>query len=169
MSKYLSLILRHKPELIGITLEADGWANVEDILKGMKITMKELENIVKNDNKKRYSFNANKTKIKANQGHSVEIDILFKKEIPPNILYHGTSLTNKEKILKDGILKMKRHHVHLSKDITTAIIVGKRHGKEIVIFKIDTVKMVDDNIDFYLSDNDVWLTDYVDPKFLEVN
>ena len=171
LSKFISLILRHKPEEIGITLDKHGWANVKDLIKGInsagrEIDMKLLEEIVKADNKGRYSFNENKTKIRANQGHSIQVDIEFKEELPPNILYHGTAIKSLDSIKQQGIKSMTRQWVHLSKDIETAIKVGSRHGKPVILI-IDAKRMNDEGIKFYISENKVWLTEYIDWKYIK--
>jgi putative RNA 2'-phosphotransferase len=142
ISKFLSLILRHNPESIGITLGKNGWASVADILNRSKLrfSFEELKQVVEQNDKKRFSFNDDLTLIKANQGHSVKIELEFQKIIPPDILYHGTAQHSVKSIQQEGLLKGKRHHVHLSKDVQTASNVGKRHGK-LVIFAIDTKQM----------------------------
>lgn len=126
-----------------------------------------LEKIVKEDKKGRYSFNEDRTLIRANQGHSIKVDLEFKECTPPDILYHGTGEKYVESILKNGIDKRSRLYVHLSKDIETAKMVGSRHGKP-VILKVKTKEMALDGIKFYLSENGVWLTDNVDTKYIEL-
>lgn len=170
LSKFISLILRHKPEEIGITLDDFGWAKVEDLINGInnsgrKIDMEILEEIVRTDNKQRYSFNEDKTKIRANQGHSVPVNIKFRELEPPNTLYHGTATKAIEGIKQQGIKSMSRLYVHLSKDFETAKQVGERHGKCVVLI-INAERMYKDGIKFYLSENGVWLTEYVDPKYI---
>jgi len=165
--RFLSLILRHDPAKVGITLDSHGWANVDELLKGMNITSEVLNAIVDTNNKKRYSFNENKTKIRANQGHSIDIDLGFEAEEPPDVLFHGTATRFLKLIFRDGILKMKRHHVHLSGDELTALKVGERHGNP-VILRVDAKKMYEDGHIFYQSDNGVWLTDIVEPKYLKL-
>ena len=170
LSKFISLILRHKPEEIGITLDEHGWAKVEDLINGINksgrhIDMNVLEEIVKTDSKQRYSFNEDKTKIRANQGHSIQVDLELKKLAPPNILYHGTATKSLEGIKSQGIKSMSRQYVHLSKDFETAKQVGSRHGKPVILI-IDAKRMYEDGIKFYLSENGVWLTEYVDPKYI---
>lgn len=170
LGKFLSLILRHNPDVVGISLDENGWADVEKLLKGMKKAGKHidksiLEYIVQENNKKRYSFNEDHTKIRANQGHSVDVDIQLKKVIPPNLLYHGTAERFLENIKKQGICKQSRQYVHLSSDQNTAFTVGKRHGKPIVL-TIDTESMVKDEIPFYLSKNGVWLCKFVEWKYV---
>ena len=170
LSKFISLILRHKPEVIGIKLDNFGWANVEDLIIGIKNSGKDinldiLTQIVLNDDKRRYSFNEDKTLIRANQGHSIQVDVNLDEKVPPNVLYHGTGQKSVSSIKHQGIMPMTRLYVHLSSDIDTAIKVGKRHGNPYV-FTIDTKTMFNDGIKFYLSENGIWLTKYVDSKYL---
>ena len=164
-SKFLSLILRHKPEEIGITLDKHGWAVVTELLDGMKITMETLEHIVATDEKKRYSFNEDKSLIRANQGHSIQVDVELQERKPPEILYHGTAERHLSSILQNGLIPKNRLYVHLSKDFDTAINVGKRHGKP-VVFQIAANQMYKDGFKFYLSENGVWLVDSVSAKYL---
>lgn len=146
-SKFLSLILRHKPEVIGITLDEHGWADVNELIKGIAKTrqfdMTMLEEIVATDNKKRYSFNSDKTLIRANQGHSIAVDVELKKMVPPEILYHGTAEKYESFIDAQGLIPKSRLYVHLSIDIDTARTVGSRHGKP-VIYVVDAMKMHED-------------------------
>lgn len=170
LSIFISLILRHKPEEIGISLDEHGWANVEELINGInntgrKIDMEILEEIVRTDNKKRYSFNEDKTLIRANQGHSIPVDVELKEAIPPKILYHGTAARFLGSISEQGIKPMNRLYVHLSEDFDTAVKVGSRHGKN-AILEIDAERMYKDGIKFYLSENNVWLTKYVDWKYV---
>lgn len=169
LSKFLSLILRHKPESVGLTLDPNGWVNVDKLLVGMqesgkRITLNDLEFIVADDNKGRYSFNQDKTMIRANQGHSISVDLGLIEKTPPPTLYHGTPDRFEAIIRIEGLKPMQRHHVHLSDDITTAKQVGSRRGTPF-IFHIDTRLMIADNIKFYQSENGVWLVDYVAPKY----
>jgi putative RNA 2'-phosphotransferase len=125
ISKFLSLILRHKPEAVGITLDSNGWVEVEKLLaacarKGNAFSREELEEVVKTNEKKRFAFDENRTKIRANQGHSIDVEIEFEEKTPPEILYHGTAERNVEQIKQKGLIKMRRHHVHLSSDVETA-------------------------------------------------
>lgn len=171
LSVFISLVLRHKPDAAGIILDEHGWANVKELLDGIndtgrKIDMEILEEIVKTDNKQRYSFNEDKTLIRANQGHSIPVDVELKKQEPPEFLYHGTADRFIKAIMKEGLKPMSRLYVHLSKDIETANKVGKRHGKP-VILKVHSGQMYKDGIMFYLSENGVWLTKNVDVKYLE--
>lgn len=170
ISKFLSLILRHQPETINLKLDKNGWANVEELREkcskhNVDFTSEELDEVVETNDKKRFIFNEDKTKIRANQGHSVDIDLALKPQQPPEFLYHGTAQTNIESILEKGIEKRNRQHVHLSQDKETATKVGMRHGKP-VILTIRTGKMFEDGILFYLSENNVWLTDFVDVKYI---
>ncbi|MFT5169146.1 MAG: putative RNA 2'-phosphotransferase [Saprospiraceae bacterium] len=169
-SKFLSLVLRHRPNLIGITLDNQGWISVEILLEkleafGNPLTSEELDFVVQSNNKKRFSFSEDKTMIRASQGHSIDIDLGYKSLQPPEILYHGTAKIYVDSILRQGIRKRKRHHVHLSSDKITAKSVGSRHGSP-VILKIQSTIMHQAGIEFFLSKNNVWLTDYVDPKYI---
>lgn len=164
-SKFISLILRHKPETIGITLDEHGWANVDELLNGIKIDMATLEQIVSTDDKQRYSLNENKTLIRANQGHSIPVDVELEEVQPPEILWHGTAEKYKQSILRDGLIPKSRLYVHLSTDIQTAISVGERHG-EVVLLRVDAAKMYEDGYKFYLSKNGVWLTKHVPREYL---
>ena len=171
LSKYISLILRHKPEEINISLDEHGWANVEELILGInqsgrEINMEKLEEIVRTDSKQRYSFNEDKTLIRANQGHSIPVDVELKESVPPNILYHGTADRFLSSILKEGLKPMSRLYVHLSENIVTAESVGKRHGNPIIL-KINSKSMYEDGIKFYLSNNGVWLTKEVNIKYIE--
>jgi len=164
IGKHISYLLRHNPE--DLTISSNGWVNVRDLLKKIGISMIDLEQIVDNNNKKRYVFDDYKKRIRASQGHSINVDVELKEEIPPEYLYHGTSSRNLGSIFKSGLKKMNRNHVHLSSDIETAKNVGKRHGGELVIFRVYSESMIDDGIRFFLSENGVWLTDHVLPEYL---
>ncbi len=168
--KFLSLILRHKPEVIGISLDEHGWANVFELITGIKkdrnFDMNMLEEIVRTDNKQRFAFNPDHTKIRANQGHSIEVDVELKEQNPPEVLYHGTGTKNVSSILKKGLLPQSRLYVHLSKDIHTAIAVGQRHGKP-AVFTIRAGEMACKGYQFFLSENCVWLTKYVPAEYLK--
>jgi len=172
LSKFISLLLRHKPETIGLQLDENGWANVDELIeksnrKGVKFNFDDLKFIVQNCNKTRYDFNEDFSKIRANQGHSIQVNLELKVVEPPEILYHGTAKKNLESILKMGIDKINRNHVHLSTDIETASKVGARHG-QVIILEIDAEKMFGEGIEFYLSKNKVWLTNYIDAKYISV-
>ncbi|MGE6395647.1 RNA 2'-phosphotransferase [Chryseobacterium scophthalmum] len=170
-SKFLSYVLRHHPELINLNLDENGWANVDELITKSKrdsyqgLTFEELDEIVETNDKKRFIFNEDKTSIRANQGHSIDINLALIPQKPPEFLYHGTAQSNIDSIFEKGIEKRNRQHVHLSQDKETATKVGMRHGKP-VILTINTEKMFDDGIEFYLSENNVWLTDFVDIKYI---
>ncbi len=172
LSVFISLVLRHKPDAAGIQLDEHGWANVDELIQGInntgrKIDMDTLEEIVRTDNKQRYSFNDTKTLIRANQGHSISVDVELDEKQPPQYLYHGTADRFLDSIMSEGLRPMSRLYVHLSKDEETAVKVGKRHGKPVVL-KIKAEKMWKDGIKFYLSQNGVWLTKYVDKEYFDV-
>lgn len=165
ISRYISLILRHKPEAIGITLDEHGWANVSELLNGVGINMSELEFIVKTDDKQRYSFNEDKTLIRANQGHSIPVDVELEEVKPPESLWHGTGEKYVQNISQMGLIPKSRLYVHLSSDIETALTVGKRHGVP-NIFRVSAEKMYQDGFKFYRSANGVWLTKHVPVDYL---
>lgn len=172
-SKFMSLVLRHKPNIANLTLDKNGWASISDLLSAMKkkgfdINRDGLESIVKNCNKKRYAISDDGTKIRAVQGHSVTVDAMLKKANPPAFLYHGTPAKNKDSILRTGLNKGNRHHVHLSGDLETAKQVGARRRTDYVVFRIQTEAMLKDNIIFFISENGVWFVDFVDPKYLSI-
>lgn len=168
-SKFISLILRHKPEVIGISLNEHGWANVDELIAGIAksrdFDMEMLEEIVDTDNKQRYSFNADKTLIRANQGHSIPVDVELEKVSPPRILYHGSAEKYEVSIDKQGLIPKSRLYVHLSKDYETAVTVGRRHG-EPVIYQVLSQKMEEDGYEFFLSENGIWLTKNVPAVYL---
>lgn len=173
LSKFISLILRHKPEVIDLKLDKQGYLNVNDLINGINnksnfsIDFKKLEEIVNTDNKNRYSFDSSKKKIRANQGHSIQVDVGLKEIEPPEFLYHGTGEKYVDSINKKGIISKSRIYVHLSKDIDTAKNVGKRHGNP-KIFRIKAKEMYKDEYKFFLSENKVWLTKYIPTKYIEL-
>jgi putative RNA 2'-phosphotransferase len=165
------LILRHSPQTIQIQLDENGWANVAELIfKCTKhkhiFTFKELEEVVATNDKQRFIFNEDKTKIRANQGHSIAIDLALQPQTPPDYLYHGTVSKFLNDIKRDGLLKMSRQHIHLSVDKETAIKVGSRRGVPVILV-IQSVKMHQDGYSFYLSENGVWLTDHVPANYIE--
>ena len=173
LSKFLAKVLRHNPEAAGVTLDEEGWCSVDELIKGTKkqrnrFTKENLEEIVATDEKGRYAFNEDHTKIRANQGHSVHVDLKLEPKEPPAVLYHGTATRFLDSIMKDGLKPMSRLQVHLSTTYETAVNVGKRHGK-VVVLDVDSAKMHEDGIEFFCSDNGVWLTNFVDPKYLKVH
>lgn len=171
LSVFLSLVLRHHPDAAGITLDPHGWADVDKLLAGMnqagkRIDRRILEEIVRTDEKGRYSFDETGKRIRANQGHSVPVDLEFKEKRPPQFLYHGTASRFLESIFAEGLKPMSRLYVHLSPDVETAVKVGRRHGKEVVL-RVEAGRMAEAGIAFYLSENGVWLTKQVLPEYLQ--
>lgn len=170
-SKFLSYVLRHHPESIGITLDSEGWVPVAELLAqaqkhGRNISHTLLLQAVENNSKKRFTLSADGSRIRAAQGHSTaQVAIRHQAVQPPEILYHGTATRFRDSILAQGLLSGSRHHVHLSADAETAEQVGSRHGKP-MIFVVDTAEMLAAGFEFYLSDNQVWLTEKVPPEFL---
>ena len=172
ISKFLSLVLRHKPETIGIQLNENGWTDVDKLIEksnsyGIKFDKEILTLVVGTNSKKRFAFNETLDKIRANQGHSVNIELGYINQKPPEILFHGTGEKSVQSILSSGLEKRSRQHVHLSSDIETAVKVGQRHGRP-VVFKVFAEQMHIDNFEFFLSDNGVWLTDNVPTKYLKI-
>jgi putative RNA 2'-phosphotransferase len=166
MGKQLSFLLRHDSEAFSNGLiDKHGWRKVSELVKDHKYTKDLLDDIVKTNNKQRYEYNEDETLIRARQGHSIKVDVNLSESTPPDILYHGTATRFLDSILEKGIVKGNRLYVHLSKDEETATTVGARHGKPYVL-KIDAKKMYEDGIKFYLSNNNVWLTDFVDVKYI---
>ncbi len=170
LSKFLSLVLRHRPERIGISLDAQGWARVDELIPaankaGFILSRETLEEIVANDSKQRYSFSSDGKLIRANQGHSVRVDLGLEPAIPPEHLYHGTAERFLSGIGLNGIQSKGRQHVHLSPDEQTARTVGQRHGKPVVLV-VQARKMQADGYEFYLSENGVWLTKEVPTAYI---
>lgn len=170
-SRFISLILRHKPEVIGITLDEHGWVDVDDMIVGInqsgkyKIDRDMLDEIVRTDEKQRYSYNEDHTLIRANQGHSIPVDVELEEVEPPEFLYHGTGEKFTASIDKQGLIPKSRLYVHLSPDEETAVKVGRRHGKP-VIYLVRAGNMKRDGYAFYRSVNGVWLTKEVPVKYL---
>ncbi len=172
ISKFLSLILRHKPQTIGLQLDENGWADVDELMaKSAKhrqhFTKAELEIIVAQNDKQRFAFNETHTKIRANQGHSIEVALNLAAKQPPEYLYHGTVAKFIAAIQQTGLQKMSRQHVHLSADRNTAHKVGNRRGRP-VILNIRSGAMHQDGFVFYLSENGVWLTDAVPVNYIDM-
>ncbi len=170
-SKFLSLLLRHKPETIDLKLDEQGWADTSELLQkinqtGRQISPELLEGIVEENDKKRFVFNEDKSRIRAAQGHSLKVELDYKPLSPPDILYHGTIAPTAELIRESGIKKMQRHQVHLSADIETAKIVGARRGKPLILI-VDAHRMHKDAYKFFQSDNGVWLTDFVPNEYIQ--
>ena len=173
VSKFLSLVLRHKPEVVGVKLDPNGWVDVDKLLDGCakvgrNIDMALLDRTVVENDKMRFTFNADKTKIRANQGHSQPVDVELEELEPPLTLYHGTLERNWRLIREQGLLKMERLYVHLSVDEETARKVAERRVGAPMLLKVDSGKMYRDEYKFYRSLNGVWLTDHVPPKYISV-
>ena len=170
LSKFFSFVLRHKPESIGLTLDHQGWARIDELIEkgnaaGMQFDQNDLLQAVATNDKKRFSISADGKQIRAAQGHSVDVALGLLPQEPPPVLYHGTALQRVESIMRTGLKPQSRLQVHLSSDEATAHSVGKRHGKP-TILTIDARRMHANGFEFYLSDNEVWLTDHVPPEFL---
>lgn len=167
-SRYMSKLLRHDPE--DLKIDSSGYVLVSDLLSKIDATIDDLNYIVDNNDKNRFSFNSDKTKIRASQGHSKGVDVNIDMRVADriDILYHGTATKNVNSILKDGLLPRSRKHVHLSKDMETAKRVALRHSKDITIFKVNSAKMRADGLKIYISDNNVYLTNKVEPKYLNI-
>ncbi|WP_425147923.1 RNA 2'-phosphotransferase [Deinococcus sp.] len=172
LSRQLSYLLRHAPQKAGLTLEPGGWVRVEDLLCGLariglNVARPELEAVVAGSDKQRFAFDVSGTRIRANQGHSVPVDLHLSPQTPPETLYHGSTGQFIAAIRQEGLLKLSRHHVHLSPDTETARQVGARRGQP-VILKVDAAAMQRAGHLFYRSENGVWLTERVPPEFLSV-
>lgn len=170
VSKFISKHLRHTPEAIGLALGDGGWVPISTLLTasaahGFHFTRDELTHVVAHCEKQRFAVDPANDLIRANQGHSADVEMNFEPVSPPDELFHGTATRFRESILASGLLKMSRHHVHLSADQVTAIAVGKRHGRPLV-FVIDTMSMARDGFVFFRSANGVWLTDHVPSQYL---
>ena len=166
----MSLILRHKPQIIGLELDEHGWADVEELIrrvnKNRPLNLPTLEKIVAQDEKRRYSFSEDKKLIRANQGHSISVDVELAELEPPEILYHGTGEKFSASIKLHGLIRKSRLYVHLSSDIETAKKVGRRHGVP-KIFLVESGKMFADGFKFFRSVNGIWLTEHVPAKYLK--
>jgi putative RNA 2'-phosphotransferase len=172
ISKYLSKHLRHEPERLGLMLAPGGWVAVDALSQACEqnrfpISRPELNEVVATSDKQRFAFDPTGTLIRANQGHSTEVDLQLVPSAPPAVLYHGTAASNREPIRQMGLLKMARHHVHLSATIDTARVVGARHGAPIV-FAVDAATMAADGHAFFCSANGVGLADHVPPEYLRL-
>jgi putative RNA 2'-phosphotransferase len=172
ISKYLSKHLRHQPERIGLELLPGGWVEVDQLLaataqNGFEISLSELAQVVASSDKQRFAFDDSGDLIRANQGHSTEVDLQLPVRTPPAILYHGTHTKAVTEILKTGLLKMSRHHVHLTTNLSVAHEVGGRRGKSIII-GVNAILMESNGHNFYCTDNDIWLVDHVPPEYLKL-
>lgn len=171
ISKKLSLLLRHKPELYHLELDAQGWCEVDALLaafrkNGQLLDRLTLEAVVAQNDKQRFAFSPDGTRIRANQGHSIAVQLEYTAQEPPAVLFHGTATRFLSSIYEKGLLKQQRHHVHLSPDVETASKVGVRHGK-LAMLKVDAARMFMDGHQFFRSDNGVWLTEQVPPAYLQ--
>lgn len=172
ISKLMAKALRHRPDVLGIVVDEHGWTDVNDMIDAIRkkyqsFNLETLECIVEESEKKRYSFNENHTKIRANQGHSLPVDVELKIAAPPDVLYHGTARKNIETISAEGIKRMNRLYVHLSADIPTALNVGSRHGAP-AVFEVDSRQMNRDGYQFYLAENGVWLSEFVPSQYIRL-
>jgi len=169
ISKFLSYVLRHKPDSIGLQLDPYGWLLIDDIIANSKkdivLSKEVVEETVLDNKKKRFTISDDGEYIRANQGHSIKVDLQLIPKEPPVILYHGTATRFLDSILKEGLKAGQRQHVHLSSDIETAKEVGSRYGRP-VILSIDSKKMHQDDYQFFISDNHIWLTKHIPPEFL---
>jgi putative RNA 2'-phosphotransferase len=171
VSKYMAKYLRHNPEDLGLKLSEGGWVDVEDFIsasvrKGFRLDLNTILEVVRTDNKQRYSYDEMGKRLRANQGHSVFVNMKFEERIPPEILYHGTAARFVDSIFRDGLKPMSRQYVHLSSDIDTAMNVGKRHGGYPVLLKVLSGPMYNDGKKFYQSENGVWLVGRVGVEYL---
>lgn len=169
-SKFLSLLLRHKPEKIGLTLDENGWADVEELIakanaQGKRLTRELLDRVVAENDKKRFAFSEDGKRIRASQGHSVEVDLALSPQVPPETLFHGTATRFLDSIKQQGLIPGNRQHVHLSLLQETAVSVGKRHGK-VVVLVVQAGAMQRAGHKFFVSENGVWLTERVPVEFL---
>lgn len=173
ISKFLSLVLRHEPGKIGIQLDSAGWVEVDELLRAcaahqFPFSRDELNLVVATNDKKRFAFSEDGKRIRANQGHSVEVELQYEPSVPPEILYHGTADRFLASIQQNGLIKGNRHHVHLSTDLDTAMSVGQRHGKPLV-FRVLAGEMHRSGHQFFVSANGVWLADHIPANFLQIH
>jgi len=171
ISRFLSLVLRHKPEVIGLTLDSHGWASISELIEkgSSKLTLTNdlIKQVVTTNDKQRFTLAKDEQRIRANQGHSIKVDLDLTAKKPPSILYHGTATRFLSSIQKEGLRRGQRHHVHLSTDTKTATAVGQRYGEPVVL-QIATGEMLQAGYEFFLSENGVWLTEHVPPQFLTI-
>ena len=170
LSKFLSKHLRHQPERIGLTLDAAGWTGVDDLLRScaeanVAMTRRELEEVVATNDKQRFAFDESGTRIRASQGHSIEVELGYEPQSPPETLFHGTVAGAWEVIRREGLKPMNRHQVHLSPDVETARRVGARRGRPLIL-RVAAREMHEEGQQFFQSENGVWLVDHVPPRFL---
>jgi len=170
MSKFLSLVLRHQPEKVGVALDEGGWVDVDELIaacaaKGRRFSREELDHVVATNNKKRFAYSEDGRRIRASQGHSVTVELGLAATAPPDVLYHGTAAATLPLILREGLKPMSRQDVHLSADVATAVRVGSRHGRPVVL-AVDAAGLAAEGHEFRVSANGVWLTDRVPPERL---
>jgi putative RNA 2'-phosphotransferase len=172
-SKFMSLVLRHQPEIIHLTMDSNGWVAIDELIHNAEqyanklIDRETLEEIVRTNNKQRFIIDRETNRIRANQGHSITVDLGLSPQTPPDELYHGTATCFLDFIMRQGIKKMSRQYVHLSSTAETAKTVGQRHGKSIVLC-VDAKVMHENGVVFYLSENKVWLVEYVPKEFMRI-
>lgn len=172
ISKQLSYILRHRPDSIGLVLQPGGWLEIDELLaalgrNGRSVSPAVLERVVAENDKQRFEFSDDRLRIRARQGHSTDVDLGYQPAAPPDVLYHGTATRHLESIFQQGLVKGRRHHVHMSTNKETMLQVGMRHGKP-VLLSIDAARMVAAGHEFFVTGNQVWLTDHVPPEYLAV-
>jgi putative RNA 2'-phosphotransferase len=170
LSRLLSRVLRHEPESVGVELDPAGWVRIDKLLSqlkksGYKADRELLDQVVKTNDKKRFTISEDGLRIRAAQGHSVEVDLGLLPSVPPDLLFHGTATANLDSIFEKGLIPGSRRHVHLSKDDVTALKVGRRHGKALVL-KVDAGRAHADGISFFVADNGVWLTEALPANYI---
>jgi putative RNA 2'-phosphotransferase len=171
ISKFLSLILRHQPEQVGLKLGEAGWVSVDELLQavnghGVALTLDQLKHVVATSDKKRFAFSEDGQRIRASQGHSVEVDLQYPPQMPPELLYHGTAVRFLDSIRQHGLQRMERHDVHLSAETKVTVQVGSRHGKP-ALLTIRASDMHRAGFVFRCSANGVWLVDHVPPQYIQ--
>lgn len=170
LSKFLSLVLRHRPERIQLALDAQGWAEIAQLIQlsemgGMRFTRDQLLQVVQGNDKQRFTLSEDGLRIRAAQGHSIDVELGLAPKMPPDILFHGTATRFLAAILVEGLKPRSRQHVHLSADIETAVRVGQRHGKPVVL-QVNAARMHQQGREFWQAENGVWLADAVPAEFL---
>jgi putative RNA 2'-phosphotransferase len=173
ISKFLSLVLRHSPETIHLNMDKNGWVNINELIsnankyKNMRLNTDLIKLVVETDDKQRFIISDDGKRIRANQGHSITVDLELENKTPPDVLYHGTASRFLDSIMKGGLKPISRQYVHLSSTEETALTVGKRHGNPVVLY-IDAKNMYEEGYKFYLSENKVWLVDNVPVKYINI-
>ncbi|HZS07362.1 MAG TPA: RNA 2'-phosphotransferase [Blastocatellia bacterium] len=172
ISKFLSLVLRHQPQKIGLTPDKAGWIGADELLAacqahGFPLTLEELNSVVRNNDKQRFAFSEDGRQIRASQGHSIEVELDYQPAVPPAVLYHGTPERFLDSIRAKGLVRGRRHHVHLSADAVTAVAVGERRGRPVVL-EILSGQMHRDGYQFFQSANGVWLTEHVPAQYIVI-